>query len=228
MLIVAWYLTVWSCHIIKDGVNVILKLPTNTMEYVGLRKSQVTSLSFYSLSKFEHVKLSLSDKCDCNNTGLLDISTLKQLKLCDGSDTACQKVISNINTTSITKLVFCEGHFVHSTVSVLIAALKQNDAIVNLKFVHVNISHDDCLLLGGMLANNTINKQMKIVPCLDNLLKQSTVLQILYKLYQNYTLEQLTLDTHSFYDRNVKEAVEGINEVRQQHEATPLFVKLSH
>ena len=214
-----------------EGVNDILQLPINTMEYIGLRYAQITSFNLNSLSKVKSVKLSLPDKCiDQNKMNTpVDLSTLKQVKLCDGSDTAYQQVISNINTTSITKLVFCEGHFAHSTVLELIAVLKQNDTIVNLKFAHVNITHGDCLLLGDMLANDTTIKKMKIVPYFDNLrmLEQSRVLQILYKLYQNYTLEELTLGTHSSYDQNV-EVVEGINEVRQQHGVTPLLVKLSH
>ena len=209
----------------NDGVDTILKSPNKTVEYIGLGKIQVTSFSFASLSKVKSVKLSLPDKFD-DICALADVSMLQQLELCDGSDTAYHKVISNINTSRVNKLVFHQGYFSHSTVLALIEALKQSDTIKSLEIKTVKVAHSDCLLLADMLAVNAIIKQMNITPYWDELFEQSTALKILQRLKQNYTLEELTLGMHPSFDRNIEIAVEELNKIRQhQGVATPLFVK---
>ena len=117
---------------------------------------------------------------------------LKQLELCNGSDTAYHKVISNINTSGINKLVFCGGNFSQSTVLAVIEALKQNGTIMSLKISRVKVAHSDLLLLADMLAVDAVIKQVNIIPHYD-LFEQSTVLKILQRFKQNYILEELTL-----------------------------------
>ena len=211
-----------------DGVSVILQSPANTMEYIGLRNTQLTLFNLSCLSKIKYVKLSIPDKC--NDTRILsDISTLEQLELCDGSDAAYQTIITNINISrnKSIRLAFCGGCFTHTTILALIQALNQSDNIVDLEITHVKVTHDDCLLLADKLAMNTTVKKMKIIPYYD-LFEQSTTLQILNKLNQNYTLEKLTLGVRVSYDRKVEKVVEELNGIRQQHGvASPLLVKLS-
>ena len=209
-----------------DGVDTILRSPNNAAEYVGLKETQATSFSFASLSKVKSVKLSLPDKFN-DICALADISTLKHLELCDGSDAAYHKVISNINTSGINKLVFCKGHFSQSTVLALIEALKQNGIIMSLEINRVKVAHSDLLLLADMLAVNTVIKQINIIPHYDDLFEQSTALKILQRLKQNYILEVITLGIRASYDRNTEIVVEELNEIRQHHGvATPLLVKL--
>ena len=216
-----------------EGVDLILQSVTNTMEYVGLYNTGMTS-SCSSLStalhKIKSIKFTPPDNCNSISDSLADTTVLEELELWDGSDTANHIMIGGINrNNSIKKLKFYKGQLHHQSLTELVKIIKVKKIITELLILYVNVSPSDYLLLADVLISI---KKMTILPLYDKELDQSLVLQFLKQLKHNYTLEDLTLWVASEaggdqFIRDVEILVEDINNIRQKCGITaPLRVQL--
>ena len=220
-----------------EGVDLILQSITITMEHVGLCNTGMTSSCSSvstALHKIKSIYFTPPDNCDGISDSLADTTTLEELGLYDGSDTANHTMISGVKrNNSIKKLKFRGGQLHHQTLSDLVEVVKVNKIITELVILRVDVSPSDCLLLADSLKVNTSIKEMTIEPSYEKELDQSLVLQLLKQLKQNDTLEVLSLavaskakDDEQFI-RDVEILVENVNNIRHSHGVTtPLHVEL--
>ena len=222
---------------LKDkGVDLMLHSITITMEYVGLcnTESSCSSVST-ALHKIKSISLTPPDNCSGISDSIAGTTTLEELELRDGSDTAYHTMISGINrNSSIRKLRFTHGNFHHKTVLDVAQIIKFNRTITELIISYVIVSStDDYLLLANVLPLNIAIQEMRLCPSFENSLNQSLVLQFLKQLKDNYTLKVLILgvtveakDDEQFI-RDVEALVGEMNDIRQSHDVITLFrVKL--
>ncbi|XP_065909874.1 uncharacterized protein [Dysidea avara] len=154
---------------------------------------------------------------------------LEHVELYDGSDAAYHTLISGISrNSSINKLEFRRGVLHHQTVSSLVQVLKVNKTTTTLTILSVYISPGDCVLLAEVLTINNTVRELRIRPSGEKRLNQSTVLQIVKQLQQNYTLELLVLwitDDDQFI-RDVEILTKQHNNRQSHGVTTPLQVEL--
>ena len=220
-----------------NGVDIILQSLTIIMEYVGLYDTGMISCCL-SLPKALHnvksISFTVPSVCDTISDSLANTVMLEHVELYHGSDAAYHTMISGISrNSSINKLEFIRGVLHRQTVLSLVQVLKVNKTITTLTILSVNISPSDCVLLAEVLTINNTVRELRIMPSYK-MLDQSTVLQIVKQLQQNYTLELLVLritDEDKVDDqfiRNVEILTKQHNNNRQSHGVTtPLQVKLS-
>jgi len=224
-----------SSNPLKDeGVDLILQSVTNTMEYVGLYNTGMTSsCSFLStaLHKIKSIKFTPPDNCNSISDSLADTTVLEELVLVNGSGIANHTVISGINrNSSIKKLKFYEGQLHHQTLTDLVGI---NKIITDLEISNVDVSPSECLLLAEVLTVHTSIKEVRIWLSDDKKLDQSLVSNFLKQLKHNYILEALQLrvtrearDDDQF-NRDIEMLVKDINSTRQSNDViTRLHVEL--
>ena len=220
-----------------NGVDIILQSLTITMEHVGLYDTGMTSCCL-SLPKALHnvksISFTPSSVCDTISDGLANTVMLEHVELYDGSDAAYHTLISGISrNSSINKLMFSGGDLHHQTVLSLVQVLKVNKTITTLTIWDVNISPSDYVLLAELCAVNETVRELRIWPSDEKRLDQSTVLQIVKQIQQNYTLELLVLwitdeaEDDDQFIRDVEILTKQYNNNRQSHGVTtPLQVEL--
>ena len=195
------------------------------MDYVGVSYTGMTSPCsslLRVLHKTKSIHFTLPDNCNGISESLASTTVLEELVLVNGSGIGNHTtVISGINRNrSIKKLKFYEGQLHHQTLTDLV---KVNKTITDLDISNVDVSPSECLLLAGMLMENTSIKEVRIWSSDDKKLDQSLVSQFLRQLKHNHSLEVLKLRVTSEardndqFNREVEMLVKDINSTRQSN-----------